>query len=303
MMLVGVLCGLVTAVMHAIGYIFSRRFVVVQHASVVRLLVLGHVIMAGIAVAAFPFVYSPEMPPLSEYAGPLLGASFFYFTGQTGLFIALRHTDASRISPLLGLKVAAVAMLSTVALGTTLTLTQWAAVALAVAAAWILNASGGLLPLASILGTILAVTAYAVSDIFIKHLLDAMAPMGTLRGPMTAALLSYALCGFACIPTLPWLGSRRKGDWLWSAPYAVTWLTGIMFMFVSYNLAGLVLGNIAVGTRGLVSIALGVLLAKLGMVHLEQRLEPGVLPRRIAAAIAMVLAIALFVAASQNAPS
>lgn len=296
-MIVGVLCGLVTAAMHALGYVFSRHFVVVQHASVLRLLVHGHVIMAVLAVMLVPLFYGPGMPPLAEYWQPLVLASLFYLIGQTGLFVALRHTDASRISPLLGMKVVIVALLSIVLLDVPLTGLQWVAVGLSVVAAWILNASGGYLPLASVVGTVFAVTCYSFSDIYIWRLIDVMRVMGDVRGPVTAALLCYGLCGLACVPTLPWLGSRRRGDWLWAAPYAVTWLTGIVFMFLAFALAGLVLGNIAVGTRGLISIALGVLLAGWGMEHLEQRISKTVLLRRGIAAVAMVLAIAVFVAA------
>ena len=61
-------------------------------------------------------------------------------------------------------------------------------------------------------------------------------------------------------------------------------------------MAGPVLGNIAIAiaTRGLWSIVLDVLLAAMGMVHLERRVQHHVLLRRVIAAIMMIAAIALY---------
>jgi len=102
------------------------------------------------------------------------------------------------------------------------------------------------------------------------------------------------MCGVAGLVALPWYGSRRFADWRAAAPYAAIWLPSMFALFGSLALCGAVLGNLAIATRGLFSIVLGVVLARGGFHHLEQHVARGVLLRRLAAAILMMAAIGLF---------
>jgi hypothetical protein len=56
-----------------------------------------------------------------------------------------------------------------------------------------------------------------------------------------------------------------------------------------------VFGNIMQSTRGVMSVAIGAALAHLGWHELEQRVDRATLLRRLAAALLMTAAIALYV--------
>src|SRR5688572_23519070 len=117
MLIVGVMCGLVTAFCQAVAYLFSRRYVVSHHTSVLRLMVIGHAAIGVACLAALPLVAWKDLPPLRLYAVDMVGAGGFYFVGQVLLLGTLRRTDASRVAPLLGLKVVFVALVAMSMLG------------------------------------------------------------------------------------------------------------------------------------------------------------------------------------------
>ena len=297
MLIVGIICGLVTAVCQAVAYVISRRYVVVHHTSVLRLMVMGHAAIGLACAVALPWVAWDELPPLRGYALELLGAGGFYFVGQVVLLGTLRGSDASRVAPLLGLKVVFVALVAVAMLGQRILPVQWLAVAVATAAAFVLNQTGGRLPNRTVGAVLIACILFSLSDVYTRKVIDALLVLGLVRGPVAAALLSYIFCGMLSALLLPWCGSRRPNDWATTLPYAATWLAAVLLLFLSYAYAGIVLAGIAIATRGLWSIAMGAVIAKLGHVHLERHVSRGVFVRRCAAAGMMILAIGLYAAA------
>jgi uncharacterized membrane protein YgdD (TMEM256/DUF423 family) len=65
-------------------------------------------------------------------------------------------------------------------------------------------------------------------------------------------------------------------------------------LYCSFGLVGVVFGNILQSTRGIMSVALGAMLAHLGWHELEQRVDRAMLLRRFAAALLMTAAIAIY---------
>ncbi len=153
MLIVGMLFGLGAAAGHSINYLFSRWYLLRrgERASARQLLVIAHIWMGLISGAVLVFVWPERMPPLLELIGPVVGLTGFYLLGQFGVIFAVARTEASRVAPLLGFKVAVLALISTVALALAdamgaaeavgriyapLSLAQWAAVGLCVVSVW-----------------------------------------------------------------------------------------------------------------------------------------------------------------------
>jgi hypothetical protein len=278
-----------------LSYIFSRLYVMRHPGAFLRLMVLGHLVMGALSLAMLPFLHLDHLPPLGQYVWPLVGASGFYLLGQAGLFYVLRHVEASRISPLLGLKIAMLAIITAAFLRDCPAPTplQWLAVALSVAAAFALNSTGGKLPARIVAGLLLTCLTYSLSDINIRYLILGLG--GGTSGVFAAVAFCYLLCGVAALAALPWAGAHQRGDWRLAVPWAVSWLGAMLLLFGCFQtLNDVVWGNILQSTRGLISMVLGAAVAGAGMVHLEKKVARGIFWRRMAAALLMSAAIALY---------
>lgn len=294
--LMGILFGLGAAVAQSVSYIFSRLFVAHQHRGVLRLLVLAHILMGAASLALAAVLWSPNTPGIAFLFRPLASTVGFYLLGQVGLFITLRFADASRVSPLLAMKVIILAVLSAAFLRQNVEWLQWAAVLLSAAAAFVLNASGGSLPLKALAGIALTCLFYCISDLSIAELVIVIRANGVepFRASLLATFFSYVLCGVVGLALLPWSGKGERADWKWAAPFAAAWLVGMVCLFTCFGAVGVVYGNILQSTRGLFSILIGAKLAGMGLVHLERKHPRHVVLRRLGAAAMMCAAIALY---------
>jgi hypothetical protein len=322
MLIVGMLFGFGAAAAHSINYLFSRWYLLRRgdRASARQLLVIAHIWMGLISGAVLGFIWPDRMPPLIELIGPVAGLTGFYLLGQFGVIFAVARTEASRVAPLLGFKVAVLAVISTAALavgdgiGATeavgriyspLSLAQWAAVGLCVVSVVVLNYSGGSNPPAALVAVMGACGSFALSDTFIRILMLRLEPVGSvILASGVAVSMSFALAGLLSVVLLPWLGSRRPGDWLEAIPFAISWLAAMICLYTAFAVVGLVFGAILQSTRGIMSVLLGAAVAKAGWVALEQRLKRRILVRRLVAAALMTGAIGLYAwaGASDQAP-
>ena len=301
MFLLGLLVGLLTALGHSLSYLATRWFTESRGRPTTQLLTLSYTIMGVLAAAALPLVWPNGLRASWHWAWPLPLAVACFALGQTCLLTALRRVDASRVAPLLGLKIAMLAVVAS-AMGSPLGALQWAGVALAVASAWLLNDIGGRLPLRATALVVLACLAYAACDTGIVLLIDgvqaAYADTATL-GPLHASVLIvccvYACTGLVAAALLPALGSRDPAAWRDALPFTAAWIGAMLTLYATFALVGLVLTAILQSTRGVISIALGTALALRGHHHLEAKAAPGVVPRRVAAALLMTAAVALYV--------
>jgi len=291
----GVVFGLAAAILQSASYVFSRLFVVRHANATARLLITSHIWMGIMAVVVFPFVWTSAIPSPSSFAVPLVSASFYYALGQAGLFVLMRHTQASRVAPLLGLKILVLAAIATLFLGQVLLIHQWSAVVLCVVAALLLNSSGARLPVAALFWLAVACIGYSLSDINITRLVHSLAPLPRFHASVVGVCLSYALCGLVALCLLPFSGIQRSAsDWRYAFPFAFFWFTSMIVLFTCFGLVGPVYGNILQSTRGIISIVMGVMLARAGFLHLEEQVSRRLLMQRVAAACLMVTAIALF---------
>jgi len=323
MLLLGLILGLFSALGSSVAYLLSRRYAVSQRAlepdqpswrGPMRLLATSHVWLGGCCLVGAFFLWPGEADlPASVVTAvaTTAGVAFFYMLGNVFLFITLMHTDASRVSPLLGMKIVILAVIVVVALGDRLTAMQWGGVALATFAAMMLASTGGRLGLKPALLIAATCLCFVMSDLCIRLMIEAWLPAHQLtedtaalaqikssavgvKASMLGMCLSYLWAGTAALAILPVAKASRWDHWRGSMGYAGSWFVSMVLLFACFALVGIVLGNILQSTRGLMSIALGSIVAWAGHHHLEAHASRSVVLRRALAAVVMTAAVALY---------
>ena len=132
-----------------------------------------------------------------------------------------------------------------------------------------------------------------MSDLNIRWLVEALNDAGP-RASALAVCLTYIFCGFAGLPGLRRAESVSLAMWLRAAPYAACWLASMFLLFAAIAMAGVVPAVIAQAARGLFSIGVGVIVARLGWIDLEPRVGRAIVWKRVAATLLMIAAIALY---------
>jgi drug/metabolite transporter (DMT)-like permease len=295
-MIVGVASGFVAAFFQSSSYIFTRRYVAAFRQSSLGLLISGHCIMGLFSAILLPFFFPKTMPPVSQFDLPLFLYLFFYFGGQISLLFALKNVDASRVSPLLGLKIIVLAFIGVVFLKQPFHHLQWLSMCLSVVAACMLGFSGKKISFASFMWIVLACISYSLSDIFVRQMMCVFLYCGLFKASIITTCIGYTLCGLLACVVLIIYPVKQKVQWKFAFPFAFCWYTGMIFLFVCFTSIGVVFGNIIQSTRGLASIVMGSYIAQRGYGHIEEKVEKKVFLIRLSAGVLMVAAIALFYA-------
>jgi len=303
---IGVITGLLAAFFSALSYLVSRHHVL-SHSELEgegggpRLIVQSHVLMGLTCIPACLLLWPRGGgPAAASYLPPACLCAIAYLIGQSCFFTALREVPASRLAPLLGLKIAMLAGIVALVLGPPLGGRQWAAVALSVVAALALQRGDDRLP-ARALGLILvACLCFAIADLAIVSLIGRLAggnaePMGVFRAGILAMAITYVACGAILLPAAPRMWPRSGGGWLPAVQYSLVWLLAMIALYACLGQVGAVFGNILQSTRGVMSVVIGAALAHAGWHDLEEQVDRATLLKRIAAAMLMTAAIALWV--------
>ena len=150
------------------------------------------------------------------------------------------------------------------------------------------------------LGLILvACLCFAIADLAIVSLIGRLAgggaePMGRFHAGILAMAITYAACGAILLPAAPRMWPRSGGGWLPAVQYSLVWLLAMIALYACLGQVGAVFGNILQSTRGVMSVVLGAGLAQAGWPDLEEQVDRATLLKRIAAAMLMTAAIALY---------
>lgn len=287
--------GLGAALFQSLSYLCIRLFNKRHNDNIVSLLALSHILMGLVSIPLAVWLWPQAMPAVRVYFWSLLGTAGFYLLGQFFLFAAIIHSEPSRVSPLLGLKVFILALISVVFLGQHFNAAKWTAVVLTTAAVLLLSGSARRLEGRFILLGLLACVCYCLSDLCIKELVTHFQFLGILRGAVMATALSYILCGFAGAAAVAVNPKHSTRDaWLYAAPFAACWFFAMIFLFSCFGLTSVVFGNILQSTRGIISIVLGFIIAHIGFESLEPKPGKWTIIQRLAAAMLMTAAVALF---------
>ncbi|MCL2648773.1 MAG: hypothetical protein FWD61_17540 [Phycisphaerales bacterium] len=321
-MTLGIITGLIAALCQSLCYLATRYYVQKRAAGASRqLLVLGHLWMGVFSLIVLPFVWHGGVADIVPLLSALVCAALFYLVGQFALLIALKHTEPSRVSPLLGFKIIVLAVMASFMVqphvaGTPdpvvgLTAMQWVGVVLCCVAAVALNFSGGRLRRRAIAAIVFACVVYSLSDWNIAILVSGVQNMIERRlslscsggvahvraaflAPFCATALTYLFTGLIAAGFFPASGARDKTAWRDAVPWAAAWFLAMIFLYMCFGLIGPVLGNILQSSRGVMSILIGSLLVYRGHLHIEPFHGRRVFVRRLAAGVLMFAAVILY---------
>jgi hypothetical protein len=293
MLIIGVLAGLVAALGQAASYLVSKDVLHAGRRTPLQLLVLSNLWVGIPAWLLLPFLWHP-VHDLSPFLIGIGMNTAGYFGAQACFFWTIRRVPASRVAPLLGIKIAFVALLAQSLGLSQLGAWQWSAVAMALIAAVAVQYAGQRLDARSLLGVLGTALCFAVAD---NGLALTMIGIGLAPGFHLALLTVCIMHGLFVIPALfalPWLGPPRQLPWRGSAVYSSIWFISMIALFSSIAMAGLVLGIICQAMRGPLSLPLGLAVARFGGTHLENAVGDRFW-RQVLAALLMVAAIAVYV--------
>jgi len=293
--ILGIITGLGAATSQSCSYLCSKRFIAFSGNSY-QLLAVSHIIMGLFAAAMLPFLLMHKpLPPLMNFSKALILCNVYYLLAQCSFFLALKHADASRLAPLLGLKILFLAGISIVFLNNAFNGLQWLGVLLCLGGAVMSNWSGGSIPVKSALLILAACCGYSLSDTYIKILIDCLGYESIFFGAAMAGAVSYTFAGICAIPMLFIIPGISVRHFKPAFPFSVCWFAAMLLLFSCFGLIGPVFGNIIQSSRGIISVVIGAIIAGYGFSTLETRLNPGLLARRIIAAALISAAVILFI--------
>jgi drug/metabolite transporter (DMT)-like permease len=302
----GISAGLVAALCSSLSYLISRHHGTRRPGGSRRLLLLAHVVMGLVCVpAVFLLLPSPAVASKLTTATvwqACLVSTGSYFIGTACVFHALSRADASRLSPLLGLKIVTLALIVSLVLGQRLDARQWLAVTLSGTAAVMLQRGGSGISARSFALVVFSCVCFSIADLGIIALIDALQAaflVDRLRAGSLAMALTYVVGACLAAPLAAAEYGRRQpptaGDWLAAIHYSAAWLTAMVALYACLGTVGVVFGTILQSTRGVMSVVLGATLAHLGWHELESQVDRILFCKRLIAAILMTAAIAVYV--------
>jgi drug/metabolite transporter (DMT)-like permease len=293
-MLTGVLLGFGAAFCQSASYLCSRIFTSKYPGGTISLLALSHILMGIFSSFVILFFLPERMPRVSGYGVDVLICVVTYLAGQTFLFIALKTAPASRVSPLLGLKVFMLAIIADIVFKQDFAAMQWTAVVLSMAAAFLLSWTGEKLPFKSMLWILCACFTFCISDLKIKAMVSDFSYMPLVQATVFSACLAYIFAGVLGAGALAFVPRPSREMWYLSAPFAISWFGAMLLLYGCFAIIGVVYGNIVQSTRGIISMLFVPVMVFAGMEHIESKMPRAIFYRRLAAAVLMSGAIALY---------
>ena len=295
--LLGILTGLLSALSQSFNYVVSGRYAREESRPAHTLLAPAFLLMGVVSLVALPFAWPSEPPDWGRVLPPAALCIAFCLLANVTMVFLLKHVDSSRSAPLLALKVPLLALFYSVFLGQRCTPTQWAGVALVVVASVLLCGAGRRIPPVAFAWLFATCAGYSASDYCIQLTFEAAAPYchTLLHKTFFSLFLIYVIGGV--IGGVALLAMKRPSKAVWvrhAIPYACLWFGAMVVLFCCFALCGVVLGNIVQSTRGLLSVVIGWFIARAGYTNLEERVGGATMARRVAAAVLIVAAMALY---------
>ncbi len=302
MLVIGVLSGLLAAFLQAISYILSRGILHGGRTTPLHLLIVSHLWMGIVCWIALPFVWQEPDQGLGSMFAMLAFQCACYIGAQFSFFWTIRYAAASRISPLMGMKIIFSVILAYTVRDEALNMMQIVAVVLTLIAAFAVTQSGEKIPWKAICGTLVVVICFASSDLGITLTRDVIFTGDgdvPLMVPVFICIISYSLVsllGLIALPIIHYSNTSSEMHWPWrdSFFYAMTWLGAMVCLFTAFAMIGLVFGAIAQSLRGPFSVLMALAVIKLGFDHIEQQRSRSDYIKQICSALLMVAAIALY---------
>jgi drug/metabolite transporter (DMT)-like permease len=250
--------------------------------------------MGAVSLVMLPF-FMPELSRAENVRMLIFLLSWVttFSLGQFGFFYAQKYIEASRLSSLLGLKIIVLSIMWVLFYDRDLNALQICGILLSSFAAMAMNWSGGNFALRGIAGITLTIICYSLTDFGEFELLNVLNKGSVIKSGITAVLLCYTVLGVLSLPIL----LKRRWEWkkqLDSIPFAALWLPSQFTLLICFGLLEPVFGNVIQASRGIISVFLGMLVCRLGLNVMENKISGKLWIRRILAALLMVGGIACF---------
>ena len=291
-MFYGIAAGFLSVLFMCSSYIFSRSYIR-KYQDPVKLSIFSQLVMsAGGLILLIVYSSFSAIPWSSRFFALLAGQVCTFIWGQTSFFMLLKEVEATRASSLIGLKLIALAVVSTV-MGNMLSGVQWLAVLLCTVAAVGMNFSGGRLSWRAVFWLIMAAFGYALCDICITQMMMIMPGKSMFFNAVGVMGCCFTLLGIAVLPGLVKY-PLRKTELTDSVPYSLVYLGSMLFLYTCFGLIGVVFGSIIQAGRGIISIVLGILLLHFGLEKNEPQVSGKIWIRRSIMAVFMLSAMILY---------
>ncbi len=298
-MVLGVIFGLFSALSQCFAYICSKKYIH-KDGTPFQLLIASHLIIGGFAALCLGILLlKNDLPPFKNYWVELLKVTGFNIVGQMSFFLVIGKTEASRVAPLLGLKILFIALFGILFMKLHLGLWQWAAIIICCVGAMLSNWSGKSIPPAGALWLSATVISYSLTDISIKQLINGIENAGTKGLPafFLAGGLTYFYLGIFSLLVMSAGRSVKLKHLKPALPFAVCWFGAMLLLFICFGLIGPLLGNIVQSGRGILSVIIGAALAGFGWTEYEEKLPRRIFLWRLTAALLITVSIVMFVLA------
>lgn len=299
--LAGVVAGLAAAFLQSCSYVVSASFVRGSGKPAWALLAPSFAVMGLFALLILPFTAPAAGAPGLDIGKLTLFAALcivMCMAGNGAMFFLLKLVDSSRASPLLALKVPMLALAGSVLAGGGCNAAQWCAVALVMVSAVLVAGAGRPIPPVAWAWLVVSCACYCASDWCITLSMgECKASFGENVAGYSFFALSviYIVGGCFSLAALCVQGVPPRSHWVkWAVPHAACWFSAMAALFACFAMSGLVLGNIVQSSRGLISVAIGWMLARAGITALEEKVPPAVVARRVFAAVLLVAAMAMY---------
>ena len=301
-MIIGIICGFITAILNSVGYLCSANFLK-RYNSPIRLLIFAQLVMMLPSIPVFLFLF-----PFSHLADPgffilsLLAWIVVFVLGQGSFFMALKYCEASRLSSLLGLKIIVLTIIFMLTKHEFPKMGQSTSVFMAAGAAFLINWTGSFrMSFKGWFFTLSTLVFYSLCDINETNLVLTIVKSnyGELKASIIATSAIYTVLGFCSLPGLFFLKPTKK-QFLLSAPYALLWLSSQVFLMTCFAMVLPVFGNVILASRGLFSVVLGAMLSFVGLQKLDASISKKQWIFRAIAAILMIGAIAVYSFSTQK---
>ena len=281
-MIHGIVFGLTAALLMSLSYIFSKRFMLIHGSPF--LLTLYAVLAQGVAGMILLFFVFPrfnwnfDLRTVLIAAGAVAGNIF----GNFSFFRTLKVVEASRLSSLLGLKIATLALICMLILQQPVNWLQWVAVLMATVAAVGMNFTGGKITLKAAFWLFMTLLGYSLGDLAVT------ASFPSVR--ITAFLTALVMAPLLLLKRIPKNLKMLKD----ASYYGLIWFTSLLFLFDCFSSVGVVYGSILQAARGVISVLIGAVLLKMGFRDYEPGVGLAAWVRRMVMALLMVGAMAVY---------
>lgn len=294
---IGISCGVLAACFFAISYLVSghalRKFKVTS----LQLLALSSFWQGLIAFSILYFIWEPLVKPTDTILA--LWVTFLgYVFAQFLFFWTLRFISASRIAPLMGVKIIMVFIIALILFEETFTTKKGLAILAIVFSAYCIQQSTTPVSIKGLLGILASITCFGISDTGVKLLTISLqetqhvAP--GILGAVLATCMGFMVSSLLLLPKFK-IKDSSKGYNKFAFIHAISWMLAIMFLFISIDRSGVVTGIILQALRGPISIILAVVAARFGLAHLEEKQSKTAYLKQFIASLSMIASIAWFV--------